>query len=347
MSLLPRRSRRRRLQPISASPTVAGDRDLVQTVLPHVPAESIYALTVATVSSTQTRLTTIGAPLDATFEIGSVGKGVTGMLYADALDRRDVTQQTTLGEAFDLTSREAASITLDELSQHRSGLPPLPLRLRDQLRMTAMTALAKNPTNVSAERIPRLLDQVRVGAKEPEYSNLGFAALGHALARFGGTDYPTLLRERIAAPLELSRFYVPAGNAVRPGHNTVQGRDARGRAQQAWTDSGYAPAGGIRADAASMAALASALLDGSAPGLRSLTPTANFSPDGEDRIGYGWMTSEISGRTITWHNGGTGGFAAWLGLDREHDTAVFIAGATTEHLDRAGEALLLGLSSDS
>ncbi|AXB42155.1 hypothetical protein [Amycolatopsis albispora] len=40
----------------------------------------------------------MGAGLDADFEIGSVSKGITGLLYADSLERGEVTPSTTLGE---------------------------------------------------------------------------------------------------------------------------------------------------------------------------------------------------------------------------------------------------------
>ena len=43
------------------------------------------------------------------------------------------------------------------------------------------------------------------------------------------------------------------------------------------------------------------------------------------RIGDFWRTSTWqTGQTITWHNGQTGGYASYLGLDRQHRTAVIV-----------------------
>ena len=65
-----------------------------------------------------------------------------------------------------------------------------------------------------------------------------------------------------------------------------------------------------------MARLTQALLDGSAPGLSALDPVADFVGPAA-RIGAAWITLEVKGRRITWHNGATGGFRSWIGLDRD------------------------------
>ena len=87
-----------------------------------------------------------------------------------------------------------------------------------------------------------------------------------------------------------------------------------------------------------MATLAAALLDGSAPGSAALDPVAPFGRGA--RIGAGWVTTEVNDREITWHNGGSGGFRSWLGLDRAAGTGVVILSATSASVDRHGFALL-------
>lgn len=335
--------RARRTEPITRSSPVHGDRALADRALRYLPQKGIHALGVAEVSSSGVDVATIGVPLNSTFEVGSINKGITGMLYIDAVERGEVKPDTTLGTLLGLSECQSADLTLEELSQHRSGLPSQPMGFADVARIVLKTALAKNPFDGATEKdLIRDLRRVTVGPKTPLYSNLGFAALGHALASAAGTDYPTLLRDRIAEPLKLEAFYVPkAGEAGLDG-SAVQGRDEDGRAQQAWTDLQYAPAGGVRSSMTSMATLAQKLLDGSAPGAASLDPVASFSSDEKDRIGAGWVTSQIHGRTVTWHNGGTGGFSSWIGLDRDRNTAIVIAGATTLPLEETGEALLLG-----
>jgi CubicO group peptidase (beta-lactamase class C family) len=122
----------------------------------------------------------------------------------------------------------------------------------------------------------------------------------------------------------------------------IPGRSRGGRAREAWTGEALAPAGGIRSSIGDMARLALALLDGTAPGTGALDPVRNFTGRAV-RIGAGWITIEVTGRPVTWHNGGTGGFRTWMGLDRAAGTAVVVLSATAIPVDRHGFAMLAEL----
>ena len=74
------------------------------------------------------------------------------------------------------------------------------------------------------------------------------------------------------------------------------------------------------------------------PGVSALEPTTSLSPG--IRIGAGWLTSTQHGRTTTWHNGATGGFRSWMGLDRDAGVGVIVLSARNRFLDPAGFALL-------
>ncbi|MBM9464696.1 beta-lactamase family protein [Aeromicrobium sp. YIM 150415] len=320
----------------TGSPT-HGDEGLARDVTERLPSTGVHALSVAVVTPEGEHTATIGAPLDGTFEIGSITKAITGMVYADMVERGEVGPGTTLGELLDIGDVPAADITLEELAQQRSGLPRLAGGAGMFVRAAVSSLLARNPYHDTAEETTAALAEVEVGEKEPLYSNFGFAVLGHALAAAAETTYPELVRERIAEPLDLGSLAVPP-SSDELGPDAVQGRDAAGRAQEAWADSGSAPAGGLRASAADMARLATAILDGQAPGMAALDPVADFG--GGQRIGAAWITEEIGGRTVTWHNGATGGFRSWIGVDRDRGTAAYISGATTADLDAIGLALL-------
>ena len=62
------------------------------------------------------------------------------------------------------------------------------------------------------------------------------------------------------------------------------------------------------------------------------------------RIGAAWMTLRVKGRDITWHNGATGGFRTWAGLDREAGTGVVLLSATAVTVDRQGFRMLRELT---
>ena len=67
---------------------------------------------VATVTPYGTRTAALGTTLDSDFEIGSISKGVTGMLYHVALERGEVTPSTTLGEFLSLGRSPVAGVTM-------------------------------------------------------------------------------------------------------------------------------------------------------------------------------------------------------------------------------------------
>ena len=79
--------------------------------------------------------------------------------------------------------------------------------------------------------------------------------------------------------------------------------------------------------------------------MAALDPVATLM--GPARIGAGWMTLDVKGRKITWHNGATGGFASWIGVDRAAGTGVVIVSATAVSVDKHGFALLRELTDDS
>jgi CubicO group peptidase (beta-lactamase class C family) len=130
---------------------------------------------------------------------------------------------------------------------------------------------------------------------------------------------------------------VTPGN-LPPGAPT--GRDAAGHPEAAWTMHGSAPMGGLRSTPADLVGYARALLDGTAPGVEALAPRWD-APKGR-RVGYAWLTEERAGRTLTWHDGATGGFASAIVLDRANHRAVIILSNTAADVARAAFALMLG-----
>lgn len=312
------------------------DTDLARSLRAALPARHTVA-GVATVAGGVSREAVLGANADADFEIGSVSKGVTGLLYADALARGEVTAETTLGELLPMGEVPAARVRVGALSTHTSGLPRLPPSMAPLRRTVQMWRHGTNPYGESLAELLRQARDVPVGEARPCYSNFGYELLGHALASGAGTTYRELLQDRLAGPLRLSSVHAPATVAdLRP--TSLTGRSRRGRPHEPWTGEALAPAGGVRASAADLGTLVAALLDGSAPGSAALVPRLDFARG--VRIGAAWMTLEHKGRTVTWHNGRTGGFATWVGMDRAAGTGVAVLSATSAAVDAAGFRLL-------
>ncbi|WP_181407624.1 serine hydrolase domain-containing protein [Nocardioides sambongensis] len=277
-------------------------------------------------------------PADGDVEIGSISKGVTAVLYRDAVNRGEVRPGDLLRDHLPLSDCAAGAVTLESLAGHRSGLPRLPVMPGMLGRTWRMWRHQENPYG---DTLDELLEQTRetsVGRPKPAYSNLGFELLGHAVAAAVAMPYAELVRERLAAPLGLDSWYVPATPADL-SDSAVAGATRSGRPAQAWTGEGLGPAGGIRSTLTDLASFAAALLEGRAPGIEALEPRAPFVGSGV-RIGDGWITSSVRGREITWHNGGTGGWRSFVGLDRSAHRAAVVVRASTRSVDPVGMELL-------
>ena len=306
----------------------------------RIVGEDRPALAVACVTPTAVRTATIGATATDRFEIGSISKGLTGLLFADMIERGEVRADTPLGDLLPVTGG-LAGVTLSQLATHTSGLPPQLPTLGQAGRNYWATLTAGNPYDGTvADRLDALSD-VSLDSPPGTYSNLAFELLGAALAVAADQPYRELVRERILQPVGLTEALIPYDDSEL-GDRDLLGQTDGGRTNDAWLGEAMAPAGGVRADIEQLAVFAQRLLTERAPGTDALAPKIT---EDDQATGWAWVTmpSPVDGRSITWHNGGTGGFTAFLGLDRERQVGVVILSAKGEapnHITLAGFQLL-------
>jgi CubicO group peptidase (beta-lactamase class C family) len=309
----------------------AGLRDLLRPVHP-VAAVAVVVPGSATVAS-------YGAPLESEFEVGSLSKAFTGLLYADAVERGTVLPTTLLGDVLPISDCGAARVTLGSLATHASGLPRVPKGAQTVTKTLELWTRGTNPYGETLAELLHRAIRTPVGhVGRHRYSNLGFELLGHAVAAAESTTYPALLRDRITAPLGMeSTYVVETLDDLRPA--AIRGRTRSGRARDSWIGEALAPAGGIRSTAGDLGLLSAALLEGTTPGATALDPVERFAGPAV-QIGAAWMVLRRKGRDITWHNGQTGGFASWWGLDRAAGAGVVILSGASASVDRHGFELL-------
>ncbi|WP_292712786.1 serine hydrolase domain-containing protein [Microbacterium sp. 67-17] len=268
-----------------------------------------------------------GAPgPDTVFELGSITKTFTGALFADAIERGEVSPDDPLSQYLDaLTGTPAGAVTLASLSQHSSGLPGL----GETAVASTLESLLLNENPYASTSTEQLIADAAVAPVDPDqgtvYSNFAVALLGTALVEAAGVDdYATLLRERLTEPLGMDHTVV-AATADQVPEDAVPGYLLNGTRAPRWWGEGYLPAGSATFTTASdLAIWAQANLDGTAPGAAALQPTAPMGTDTE--IGWGWLTSPSFDGTgaQTWHNGATGGFRTFLTLDLAAGTGFLI-----------------------
>jgi CubicO group peptidase (beta-lactamase class C family) len=162
-----------------------------------------------------------------------------------------------------------------------------------------------------------------VGA-EWEYSNVGVGLLGYLLARAAGTDYDTLVRERITGPLHMdhTEITVPPADAAR----LATPLDAYMRPTKSWELSVLRGAGAIRSSASDMLRLAAATLDPNSPIAPMVrTMLANRAPGGNPRNeqALGWVVLHPTpDREILLHDGGTGGYRSVIAIEPAKGRAI-------------------------
>ena len=307
-----------------------GHADLVRAVTGAVRSP-VAAVAVVTRDGDMTA--TRGTDHHSSFEIGSISKVLTGMVYSDALDRGLISQKTVLGDLLPLDPPgEVGAVPLSSLAIHRSGLPRLAPGMHPLRRTLKLWVHGENPYGDSLTDLLEQTRDVHLGTRRFRYSNLGFQLLGHAVAKAAGSSYGELVQDVLG-----SEFSAPTCVADL-GPTDVRGVNRLGRSMQAWVGEAVAPAGGIRASISTMVSFLRSVLDGTARGLSALEPSADCVPG--VGIGAGWLVVDHRGRKVTWHNGSTGGFSSWIGLDREAGVGVVVLVATHGSVDRSGFRLL-------
>ncbi len=294
-----------------------------------------HRLSVAVIKDDSMTFAGRGANEHSPFEIGSISKAMTGLLLADSVKRGEVTLDQQVGSLLPLGDTEVAGVTLEDLATHYSGLPSTSTKPLVATRSLLASLSAGNPYPYDVDDV---IGQARAagtgGRGKPAYSNLGGALLGQALARKARQSYPDLLNERLLQPLQMAETHVPNTEAGA----APEGYSSGGRKEAPWIQDGYGPAGGVVSTSGDLALLLQSRLRGE--GVEALAPKRDFEHG--DRIGLFWITSTLSGtnRNMVWHNGGTGGYRSFVGLDLERKRAVVVLSDVAADVDAFATKLL-------
>ena len=263
---------------------------------------------------------------DTVFEIGSITKVFTSTLLADLVSREelglDTPVQSLLGDEVRMPARNGAEITLGHLATHSSGLPRLPDNFDPE-----------NPANPYADYTVEDLNAFlssheldRDIGDTVEYSNVGYGLLGHALALREGTDFETLIVERILEPLQMPDTAVELTPALR--ERLATGHDGQLRPVANWDLPVLAGAGALRSTVNDLLTFLEANLGLRESPLHQAMELARMpqrsDPALDMDIGLGWIIATEGDREFVWHNGATGGYASFIGFDVEAGEGIVI-----------------------
>lgn len=256
---------------------------------------------------------------NSVFQIGSVTKVFTSTLLAQLVIEKEVKLTDSVQRYFNFSLNEKGT-TLEQLSNHTSGLPRLP----SNLNLAALDL--KNPYKSYAEAdleyyLKTEMEIPTTEEKTYQYSNIGASILAKALENASGKNYSELLSERIFQPLEMNQSTLNEGEAK---NNMVQGIDQNGNPTPVWEMGVFEGAGAILSSTKDLSNFLKAHFKEQENAF-SLTLMPTFMVNKNLRLGLGWhILQDETGNDLYWHNGGTGGYSSSVFMVPATQKAVII-----------------------
>ena len=281
---------------------------------------------------------------DKTFlEYGSVTKVFTAILLAELAQKQVVSPADSVNVYLpkNVQNEKWQDVTLQDLATHTADLPVSPpnasilyfLRWGDE-------AYARFDEMMLFEAVQQVkLEPTRQRA----YSNFGFGLLGTLLAKATGTPYKTLVENRIFRPLKMRSATMAGWHSK----DVAPPLTLAGDGANYWDFDALAGAGAARGsltDAltflkASMTACktSGALAEANCKAQQ----TTGVKVSKNMAQGLGWIRWASPAGEVVWHNGGTGGYSAFLGFNvRTGEGLVLLANVADLELTQRGLAYL-------
>jgi serine-type D-Ala-D-Ala carboxypeptidase/endopeptidase len=315
----------RRLATYGSADTPANQRPASDTPASGAPVGQRPA------SDTSASGVPVGRPLDGdtVFEIGSITKVFTALLLADMVERGEVALDdpvakylpTAMPAGVSLATHNGKPITLLDLATCTSGLPNMPDNFapRDQANPYADYTVAQLYVFLNGF-VPRFDPGTHY-----EYSNLGFALLGHALALRAGRSYEDLVIERICAPLGMDSTRITLSPSMRG--RLAQGHDSGLDPVPNWDLPTMAGAGALRSTANDLFTFLEVCLGlhetRLAPAFARMLTVRRHAGAQMD-VAFGWFVASRHDDEIVWKSGETGGYSSFIGYSTKSRLASIV-----------------------
>lgn len=267
---------------------------------------------------------------DTVFEIGSITKVFTALLLAEMVARGEVALTDPVEKYLPPEGRpksfDGKPISLLDLVTYTSGLPRMPTNLhpRDKANPYADYTVAQLYEFLSGYG-PRYYP-----GSHYEYSNLGFGLLGHVLSLRAGRGYEELVTSRICQPLGLNDTRITLTPAMR--ERLAQGHDTSMHAVPAWDEPTLAGSGALRSTANDMMRLLDACQGKRktelSPAIASLLEVRRQTDTKGGYAAAGWFVAIAHSDELVVKDGGTGGYASFVGYSARTGIAAVLLSNT-------------------
>lgn len=250
------------------------------------------------------------------FEIGSVTKTFTSTLLANAVLEKKVQLTDEINTRYPFSFKNGIKFTYQELANHTSGLPKLPEEVTS--RFTNFVNPYQQFDYAFLENY--LKNDVKIGEKKFEYSNIGTSILAMTLMKVYKKDLETLYQEKI-----FKKYGMLHSTTIRKDNepDLVKGIDDEGKTVSRWDMNAFTGTGGIVSSVSDMAKYVQAQFQENP----ELKLTQQKTTDVNDRlsIGLAWhIIKAKDGSLVYFHNGGTGGYTSEVFFDPTKKKAIII-----------------------
>lgn len=276
------------------------------------------------------------------FELASIGKIFTAAAAQILSDRGEISFDDSVDKYLNPKVKiceKAKNITLRQLATHTSGLPSFPEsfvpKIKDEL----------NPYKdlTVQDLYDYLATCENLGAVGKfDYSNLGMGVLGHILELKTGKSYETIVKDEIVNRLEMKNTTITLSAEHR--ELLAQGYNEQGNPNPIWEDSVLTGAGSFLSNAEDMTKFIRANFDASRSEISGSLIKAHEKRAGGG-TGLGWhyysrffavVTDE---EDVIWHNGGAGGYASFMAINKKTKSGVIVLSNTTDNVTWLGTRL--------
>ena len=240
---------------------------------------------------------------DTLYEIGSITKVFTSLLLADMVERGEVALDDPVARYPRFCRRIGPAFP---------GCPRISMREIPSI-LTWTIASSGSTNSFPVTRCSG------TSARSTSTRILGAGLLGHALSRRAGTDYESLLRERVFRPLGMNSTGIALTPALKSRLSTAHSSVFRLAPTPLWDfTEAFAGAGALRSSANDLLTfLAASLGHTKTPLSGAMARMLTVLRDAGDnlKIGLGWRVEPRAGMEIVWHGGATYGSRTFTGYD--------------------------------
>jgi CubicO group peptidase (beta-lactamase class C family) len=273
------------------------------------------------------------------YEIGSVTKTFTGILLAKAVTEGKLKLTDPVNKYLPknaaLLIYDGDTAKLVHLSNHTSGLPPLPgnFDMTNEINPYKDYDEAKLLAYLKTAKLQR-----KPGTKH-EYCNLGVGLLGYILSKMYKMPFEEMVTKFItskAGMTDTREFLLKKDSAL-----FMQGYNAALQKQSQWDLGALTAAGSLRSNTDDMLKYAQLNLETADPVLQKATALSHVSTftNGQQQIALNWFIQNWGWGNILFHSGATGGYRSFLAVNPVTKNAVIILCNSFTNIDAAGVAL--------